>query len=529
MADVLLIQPPIQELYLTARRTVPHGLACLAGPLRADGFDVEILDALATTRSRTIMWPQEMSHLRDLYGPVDSSPFALFHSYRHFGRSFEQIADTVRDCDASLVGIASLFTPYAEMALQVAETVKAVRPQCTVVLGGHHPTALPAQVMAHPAVDYVIRGEGEDALPALARALRAGQPVDGIGGLVWREGDSLRVGTAARAALDRHPPATDLIDADHYRGRAVVVTSRGCPMRCSYCCTGAGSELPYRRRSVASVLEEISAHLQRGIRFIDFEDENLALDGAWLVELLERIVALECPAELRAMNGLLPHTLDQPSIALMRRAGFRALNLSLGSSDPEQLRRWRRTDEREAFDRALAAAEAHGLGAVGYVIAAAPGQEADRSVDDLLYLAGRRVLAGLSIYYPAPGSEDHARCAVAGLLPDHLSLYRSTALPIADRTSRLQAITLLRLARILGFIKAELDRGAGLPAPAALERAPPGKDRRVIGRALLAAFLYDGIIRGLGAAGELIEHPTDAALCCQFVKGLGQIRLRGTL
>jgi len=515
MLDVLLIQPPIQDLYLTARRTVPHGLLCLAAALRQHGLSVQILDALASTRTRVIEWPASMRHLQPLYGPADRSPFALFHSYRHFGHSFEHVGNVVRDSDPLVVGIASLFTPYADMALQVAETVKRVCPPCHVVLGGHHPTALPAHVMQHPAVDFVIRGEGEPALPALVSALRRGEALDRVPGLVRRRADgTLDVGAACHMqAIDEFPlPAFDL-QPRRYRGGAVVVSSRGCPLRCSYCSTGAASPLPHRRRSVGSVLEEIAAIVEDGARFVDFEDENLALDRAWLTELLQGVVRLDLPGvELRAMNGLLPHTLDHELIRLMRQAGFRTLNLSLGSSDPDQLRRFRRPDERAAFDRALQAAETWDMKAVGYVLAAGPGQLAERSVDDLLYLAARRVLVGLSIYYPAPGSEDFARCAATGLLPDDPMLYRSTALPVADGTSQLQAATLLRLARILNFLKAD-DSGQDVTG------------RASTGHGLLRRFFDDGAICGVSPDGAVFEHVVDRALCRRFAAGLREGRV----
>ncbi|NLJ28890.1 MAG: hypothetical protein GX433_12880, partial [Deltaproteobacteria bacterium] len=52
MADILLIQPPIRDFYLTAKRTIPYGLACIAASLIKEGFSVEILDGLATSKSR---------------------------------------------------------------------------------------------------------------------------------------------------------------------------------------------------------------------------------------------------------------------------------------------------------------------------------------------------------------------------------------------------------------------------------------------------------------------------------------------
>ncbi len=91
MTDVLLIQPPIRDFYLTAKRTIPYGLASMAAALQADGFSVAIFDALATAKARVREWPEEMAYLSPYYGRPDRSPVALFHKYRHFGYSFDHI------------------------------------------------------------------------------------------------------------------------------------------------------------------------------------------------------------------------------------------------------------------------------------------------------------------------------------------------------------------------------------------------------------------------------------------------------
>ena len=85
MPDILLIQPPIRDFYLTAKRTIPYGLACIASPLLREGYSVEILDALASSRSKKVGLPPEMSYLRDFYSGPDISPFSMFHDFRHFG------------------------------------------------------------------------------------------------------------------------------------------------------------------------------------------------------------------------------------------------------------------------------------------------------------------------------------------------------------------------------------------------------------------------------------------------------------
>jgi len=113
MTDILLIQPPVRDFYATAKRSIPYGLACIAASLLEHGFSVEILDGLATSKSRSIPLPPEMNYLTEYYGNPDLSPFALFHQYKHFGYSSEHIGKQAKESGAFLIGISSLFSAYS--------------------------------------------------------------------------------------------------------------------------------------------------------------------------------------------------------------------------------------------------------------------------------------------------------------------------------------------------------------------------------------------------------------------------------
>jgi hypothetical protein len=229
------------------------------------------------------------------------------------------------------------------------------------------------------------------------------------------------------------------------------------------------------------------------------------------------------------MNGLLPSSLDAETVQAMQAAGFKTLNLSLGSTSRARLERFQRPDVRGAFDRALDLAETCGLTAVGYVIAGAPYQSAQESLADLLFLAARRVLAGLSIFYPAPGSRDFELCRTLNILPGSFSLMRSSVLPLSHTTTRTQAVTLLRLARILNFMKhlKDLDSAAaGTPNQPAGSHKPG--HRIDTGRKLLEMFLDDGKIRGITPDNQIFEHDISTELTRGFIRGLKNVRLRGT-
>jgi anaerobic magnesium-protoporphyrin IX monomethyl ester cyclase len=539
MTDVLLVQPPIRDFYLTAKRTIPYGLASIAAALAARGFSVAILDALASSKSRPIALPPEMAELEPFYGRPDVSPFALFNRFRHFGAPFETIGRNARESGAWLVGISALFTPYAEEALATAAAIKSQHPDGTIVMGGHHATVMPEHVLAAPSVSYVLRGEGEESLPLLAERLRDQRPLADIPGIAFRLPDGgLHVNPpAAILPPNRFPlPALELLDQRRYRrngrGSTVVVASRGCPLRCSYCSVGGAPWLSYRKRPVPQVVAEIeTAVVRHRAGFIDFEDENLSLDRDWFLQLLQEIRQRfgESALELRAMNGLFPPTLDETVVAAMAAAGFKALNLSLGSTRADQLQRFNRPDVRAAFDRAIDLAERHALAAVGYIIVGAPYQSATDSVDDLLFLAARRVLAGVSVFYPAPGSPDFDLCRQLDLLPGSFGRMRASALPIEHTTRRIESVTLLRLGRMLNFMKQLLDCGLLMPAASHSNAVALDPGERIeTGRRLLAGFLADGRIRGYTPDGVVYDHLAAARLCERFLNGLQKITLRGT-
>jgi hypothetical protein len=134
------------------------------------------------------------------------------------------------------------------------------------------------------------------------------------------------------------------------------------------------------------------------------------------------------------------------------------------------------------------------------------------------------------VFYPAPGSRDFDLCRRLDLLPSDFGRMRSSALPLDHTTRRVDSATLLRLGRVLNFMKQLLDRGLSIPEPAqAVAAALDPQDRISAGRHLLARFLADGRIRGLTPDGEVYEHRIAKELAERFLRGLSRITLRDQL
>jgi len=537
---VILVQPPIEDFYLTKKRTIPYGLASMAACVRQKGFDVQIFDALATNKSKVIPYPEDFFYLKEFYGKKDVSFFSLFHEFRHFGYSYEHIGTKIREEQPFIVGISSLFTAYCNEALQTAENIKKFYPECIIVLGGHHPTQFPEKVLSCAFVDFVLQGEGETSMPEFCEAIKIGSDLKQVPGIAFKTKSSFFISDPSWIKdFENLPiPAMDLVNHDFYKrnkkNSTIIVSSRGCPMQCSYCSMSAlSSYAGFRQRSVENVIAELKSQIkEQDVGFIDFEDENICFNKSWFLQLFSRLKTLFAKknVELRAMNGLYPPAIDEEIVSLMKDAGFKTLNLSLGSTSKKQLEKFKRRDVRLSFENALYLADKYNLESVSYIIAAAPGQTAQSSLDDLIFLAQKKTLAGLSIYYPAPGSLDYKLCNDKNILPKSFHLMRSTALPLNETTTRIQAITLLRLSRILNFLKLLKDTKNQIPAPEKFlnSKIINTSDRRAISEKLLQWFLYDGKIRGIDNKGKLHIHVADINLTRKFIKRIQKISIIGT-
>ncbi len=466
---VLLIQPPVRDFYQTSIRTQPIGLAYLAASLKSYGYEAAILDC-QTSQKRSIAVPSELSYLRDFYPFNDRSPFKLYTGYYHFGMAWEEIREKVKDSKADVFGISSSFTPYAHEALEVARLIKEWDPKKIVVMGGAHVSCDPESTLKSRWVDDIVLGEGEIRFPSLLRQIERGRrdragEVDGIG---FKANGEIRIRPLSGFLenIEGLPfPARELLDLNRYRvGKSrstMIITSRGCPQGCAYCSARLVMGSSFRARSPESIVREMVACRDKfHIRNFDVEDDNFTFDQKraerWMNLVIETFGKESIG--LSAMNGVSFASLGKSLLRLMKRAGFKTINLSFVSADPSFKERMGRPGSAEAFDKVLRDAEEAHLNIIAYAILGMPGQTIGEMVETLTYLMGKRVLIGPSVYYPTPGTPLFEECKAKDLLPPHPSQWRSSALPLETGDfDRLDIVTLLRLARVINFVKGKMD------------------------------------------------------------------------
>jgi radical SAM superfamily enzyme YgiQ (UPF0313 family) len=459
---VVLIQPPIQDFYETDIRLQPIGLAYIKAAVKKHlpHVDVVIHDFHQGWSRRTVAVPSELKYLKPYYAHPDKSPFSSFHHYYHFGADFEAIAEQIARDKPDLVGISSLFSPYAREVIKTAQAIKA-RMDVPIVLGGSHVSAMPEEMLSHPEVDYIIRGEGEKPLVELIRQLEGECRLDLVPNLGYKMDGVLKMNPTEDNFEIEELPMGDLEDLklENYlfekKPLCFVITSRSCPHKCSFCSVHMTFGNSYRRRSVAHVIHELKKRYEDGYRVFDFEDDNLTYYRKEMKDLCRELIEAfpNRDVQFLAMNGISYLSLDDELMILMKEAGFTHLNLALVSSDITVRETTKRPHTIEKYLQVVSKAFELGFQTTSYQILGLPNESLESMVQTLVFASREPVLLGASMFYLTPNSPI---AKDMNFISSEKDVFKSrlTAMAIeTDHFKREDIYTLFVTTRILNFIK----------------------------------------------------------------------------
>lgn len=260
--------------------------------------------------------------------------------------TYDEIGEEILKRNPDVVSISAL-TPTIGVALDSADKIKQVKPDTIVVLGGYHPTFEFKSVLEEQSVDVVVRGEGEYTLLELVQTIENGGDLRDVQGLAFHDdSDGALVLTPDRpviADLDELPfPAFHLFPMEKYRilnittNVATIITTRGCPMQCSFCSSAALHGHKLRRRSYQNVVDEVEMRLkEQNIDTIAFMDDTFTLNKRFVYDFCAEIKR----RGLKFWWGCTSRvdTLDEDLLETMKDAGCITIFIGVESADQQML------------------------------------------------------------------------------------------------------------------------------------------------------------------------------------------------
>jgi radical SAM superfamily enzyme YgiQ (UPF0313 family) len=266
--DVLLVVPPFTYVKLEeAGPACPNlGIAYVAAVLEKNGYRARILDTIA-------------ENLKN-----------------------EEIREAIKKISAPIIGVTAVTSEFPQ-AMKLFKIIKQINRKTITILGGPHATIMPLSANSD-LIDYLVIGEGEyTTLELVDYLIKKKGDLSKIKGIAYRKNSKLIINPPRDLIknIDGLPfPAYHLLPMDKYKPYAIfdlglkftsVITSRGCPFRCTYCTSSSVFGHKWRGMSPAKVVELLKMLNQKfGIKHFYFQDDEFTINHKRTIEICDLII-----------------------------------------------------------------------------------------------------------------------------------------------------------------------------------------------------------------------------------------------
>jgi len=323
----------------------------------------------------------------------------------------EKLVRILKRESPDLVGI-TFTTPFFSEMKRVAQLVKKNLPSALLVAGGAHASFYPKETLENSALDLVVVGEGDFALPEIL----SGKSLEKIKGICFKKNGQIKK-TKTReliANLDSLPyPAWGLHDLPRYKITTFVAranpvgwmeTSRGCVYGCVYCCKAVFGRT-FRPKSAKRVVDEIEYMLKNGFKEIHIGDDCFSYDIKRAEEICGKILARGLKFFWSMESGLRVDCVNQKLLQKMKQAGCYRVWFGIESGSQRIIRNIKKGINLNQVRQAVKWAKKAGLEVAGFFMIALPGEKVE-DIEKTIQLATNLDLdiAKMTVTIPLPAT-----------------------------------------------------------------------------------------------------------------------------
>ncbi len=277
-------------------------------------------------------YPLGIAYLHSVLEQDGNEVKTLFMNNYSYERTYERFFSTVREWNPDVVGL-QVFTMNRVATYKILDVLLLKYPHIRVVLGGIHASIMYHQLLNKYPTVIVVIGEGEITLKQLINSYKSGSSLNSIEGLAfWRDGQVIMTNPRPLIQdLDLLPFPKHQIFFENEPKRKVahMITSRGCPFKCSFCCLHIISERKWRTRDPEKVVEELILLKETypSLHTVQFHDDTLTLDQKRTFNLCELLIKQKLGLKFICSARVKPSSREM--FLLMKKAGFTKIMFGL--------------------------------------------------------------------------------------------------------------------------------------------------------------------------------------------------------
>ena len=338
------------------------------------------------------------------------------------------LTKTLQKIRPDLVGLSAMAWQY-ETCVKLIRLIKHLLPEVKIAIGGYHATLMNEEIAASPEaewIDFMIRGEGEEACRRLVNALGGKDRLEDIPSLSYRHNRQFV-----------HNPRGELLDLSRLRlpirdkrrltwgyhimnsKIEVMETSRGCTRACTYCSIRHMYGKSFRTFPIERVLTDLDdIYYTRKTRWVFIADDNLVLDPERVIEICDAIIARKYKKlNIVVQADCISMAKNEEMVRKMALAGIKSVFLGIENVSKKNLATVHKGDIVDASRKAVESCHKYGIMVMGGLIFGFPDDDEQAIIENYQFLKSTGAdTAYCQILTPYPKTEMRRQLLDQGLV-----------------------------------------------------------------------------------------------------------------
>lgn len=317
----------------------------------------------------------------------------------------KEIEKNIREFNPDFVGIAMMSMTRIS-AYKAIKLIKSINPKIKLILGGIHPSLMPEQLLKNFPVEAICIGDSEQSLLEILRTLIKKKSLNNIKGIVYKNKKNKIIFTKIRPP-NRELDKITFPNYDVFMNPEIkevnMISSRGCPNNCSFCCIQVACKRIWRPISPKRVVDQIEYIIKKypWVETISFVDDTLTLDNNRVIDICKEIINRNIKMNFNCEARIKP--VSREMFYWMEKAGFTKVCFGIESGSEKILESIHKNITKEdCFKTFEILKEFKKIEVVKYLMVGLPGEDEKTVEETIEFVKKLQKIKKMNFFYATP-------------------------------------------------------------------------------------------------------------------------------